>query len=317
MLVNISEGRETNAFSVYLYLEKQKFHNSEDIMLSIQVKNVTNDEIAFYIYDSPQRTDLFDKARGDDADYTTFKPVVFDMKGKNAELIVPYIITGKDKLETVSWMKKREVKLGAGETFMHTQNLKRIYNFEAGKNYRLKLHFFPFIGDVEDEKKVIISSNELSFKVINDKVYMPYHAKTPGGVTLTPSEVILLLLSAERDNQWERSLKYIDIDKFIHSYPDYSRKYDLADDYEKKLIENEFIRFLVNRKNDYLVDYRIINEEIDNNGLTSQVTVDASRNGMIKSERVKYVYRLEKSNENDYLWLVSGIEASITKGGRK
>lgn len=314
---NISDGKETYAFSVHLHLEKQKFHSSEDIMLNIQVKNVTNDEISFYIYDSPQRTDLFDKARGDDADYTTFKPVVFDMKGKNAELIVPYIITGSNKQETVSWMKKREIKLNAGETFMHTQNLKRIYNFEPGKYYRLKMHFYPFIGDTEDENKIIISSNELSFKVINDRAYIPFQAKTPSGITLTPAEVVLLLLSAERDNQWERSLKYIDIDKFIHSYPDYSRKYDLADDYDKKLIENDFIRFLVNRKNDYLIDYKIINEEIDNTGLTSYVTVDASRNSMIKTQRMKYVYRLEKNNTGDYLWLVSGLEASITKGGRK
>ncbi len=317
LLSTSSDCRETYTFSVNLHLEKQKFHNSEDIMLNIQIKNITDDEISFYIYDSPKRSDLFDKARGDNADYTTFKPVVFDMKGRNAELIVPYIINGKDSKETISWMKKREVKLAAGETFMHTQNLKRIYNFEADKNYRLRMHFFPFIGDPADENKVIISSNELSFKVINDKAYMPFHAKDPGGVKLTASEVVILLLDAERERQWERSLKYIDIDKYIHSYPDFSRKYDLADDYDKKIIEKDFIRFLVNRGNDYLVDYKVVNEEIDSTGLVSYVTVDASRNSMISSQRMKYVYRLEKNSETDYLWLVSGLEASITRGGKR
>jgi len=317
LLSNNSDCRETHGFSVYLHLEKQKFHSSEDIMLSIQIKNVTDDEISFYIYDSPKRSDLFDKARGDNADYTTFKPVAFDMKGRNAELIVPYIITGKDSKETISWMKKREVKLAAGETFMHTQNLKRIYNFALDTNYRLRLHFFPFIGEPDDENKVIVSSNELSFKVINDKVYTPFYAKDPGGVTLTPSEVVLLLLSAERENQWEKSLKYIDFDKFIHSYPDYSRKYDLADDYDKQIIEKDFKRFLVNRKNDYLVDYRIMNEEIDATGLVSYVTVAASRNSILRPQRFKYVYRLEKNNEGDYLWLVSGLEASLMKGEKR
>ncbi len=317
LLSNNSDCRETYSFSVNLHLEKQKFHNSEDIMLNIQIKNVTDDEISFFIYDSPKRSDIFDKARGDNADYTTFKPVVFDMKGKNAELIVPYIINGKESKETISWMNKREVKLAAGETFMHSQNLKRIYNFEPDKNYRLRLHFFPFIGDAAEENKVIISSNELSFKVINDKTYMPFQAKEAGGVKLTPAEVILLLLSAEKENQWERSIKYIDTDKFIHSYPDFSRKYDLADDYDKKMIEKDFLRFLVNRKNDYLLDYRIINEEIDNTGLVSYVTVDASRNSMIRPKKFKYVYRLEKNNEGDYLWLVSGLEASVMKGEKK
>lgn len=317
LLSNNSECRETNGFSVNLHLDKQKYHQSEDIMLNIQIKNITDDEISFFIYDSPKRSDLFDKARGDNADYTTFKPVAFDQKGRDAELVVPYIITGKESKETISWMKKREVKLGGGETFMHTQNLKRIYNFDTGKNYRLKLHFFPFIGEPEDENKVIVSSNELSFKVINDKAYMPYQAKDPGGIRLNPGEVVLLLLNAERENQWEKSLKYVDLDKFIHSYPDFSRKYDLADDYDKKIIEKDFIRFLVNRKNDYIIDYKIVNEEIDSTGLVSYVTVDASRNSMIKTQRVKYVYRLEKNSESDYLWLVSGLEASIMKGEKR
>jgi len=317
LIVNISDGRETHTFSVYLHLEKQKFHSSEDIMLNIQIKNITDDEISFYIYDSPRRSDIFDKARGDNADYTTFKPVLFDMKGRNAELIVPYITSGKESKETISWMKKREIKLGAGETFMHTQNLKRIYNFEPDKSYRLRLHFFPFIGDAEDESKVIVSGNELSFKVIPDKSYLPYEAKNPGGVRLTPAEVILLLLDAEKAGQWEKSLKYIDLDKFIHSYPDFSRKYDMADDYDKKFIEKDFIRFLVTRKNDYLLDYRIVNEEIDSTGLVSYVTVDAGRNGMVKKQKFKYIYRLEKNNEGDYLWLVSGLEASIMKGEKR
>ena len=312
-----SDCRETYSFSVTLHLEKQKFHKSEDIMLNIRIKNVTDDEISFFIYDSPKRSDLFDRAKGDDADFTTFKPVIFDMKGRNAELIVPYLVTGKDAKETISWMKKREIRLGAGETFMHSQNLRRIYNFEPDKTYRMKLHFFPFVGETEDENKVIISSNELTFKVINDRAYLPYNAKLPGGVMLNPGEVIHLLLNAEKENQWERSLKYIDIDKFIHSYPDFSRKYDLADDYNKKIIENDFTRFLVNRKNEYLVDYRIINEEIDSTGLVSYVTVDASRNSILRPKRFKYVYRLEKNNESDSLWLVSGLEASVVKGEKK
>jgi hypothetical protein len=310
-------GNEIHGFSVTLFLDKQKYHNSEDIILNIQIKNITDDAQSFFIYDSPKRSDLFDKARGDDADYTTFKPVLYDMKGRTGELVVPYIITGKNARETLSWMKKREIRLGPGETFMHAQNLKRIYNFTTDKNYRLKLHFFPFVGEQGHENKVVVSSNEVSFKLIKDKTYIPYQAKTVSGVKLKASEVILLLLNAEKDGEWERALKYIDLDKFIHSYPDFSRKYDIADDYDKKIIEQDFIRYLVNRRNDYLVDFKIINEEIDSTGLVSYVYVSASRSSMIKPLRFRYVYRLEKNNENDYLWLVSGLEATIIKSEKR
>ena len=314
--LKISYSKEVYPFRINLFLEKQKYHNSEDLILNIQVKNITDDEIEFYIYDSPNRTDIFNREKGDNADYTTFKPVVYDMNGINAELIAPYIISEKNSKETISWMNKRIVKLGPNETLMHSQNLRRIYNFDIDKNYRLKLHFFPFIGDADDENKIVISSNELSFKIVNDKQYAPRTEKNPDDMKLRPSEVITLLLSAEKDNQMERSFKYINIEKFIYSYPDFSRKYDLADDYDKKVIEKEFIRSFINKKNDYLLDYKILNEEIDSTGLISYVTVDASRSSMIKTQRLKYIYRLEKDNKNDYLWLVSGLEASIVRGGK-
>jgi len=314
--LNISYSKEVYPFRINLYLEKQKYHNSEDIILNIQIENITDDEILFYVYDSPKRTDIFNREKGDNADYTTFKPVVYDMNGKNAELIVPYIISEKNSKETISWMKKRTVKLAPGETLMHSQNLRRIYNFEIDKNYRLKLHFFPFIGDADDENKIVISSNELSFKIVNDKLYAPRTEKNPDDMKLKPSEIVYLLLGAEKDKQIERAFKYINIEKFIYSYPDFSRKYDLADDYDKKVIEKEFIRSFINKKNDYLLDYKILNEEIDSTGLISYVTVDASRSSMIKTQRLKYVYRLEKDSKNDYLWLVSGLEATIIRGGK-
>ncbi|MCL2154911.1 MAG: hypothetical protein FWH53_04520, partial [Leptospirales bacterium] len=226
--LDISYSKEVYPFRINLFLEKQKYHNSEDLILNIQVKNITDDEIEFYIYDSPKRTDIFNREKGDNADYTTFKPVVYDMNGRNAELIAPYIISEKNSKETISWMNKRIVKLGPNETLMHSQNLRRIYNFDVDKNYRLKLHFFPFIGDADDENKIVISSNELSFQIVNDRQYAPRIEKNPDDMKLRPSEIINLLLSAEKDNQMERSFKYINIEKFIYSYPDFSRKYDLA-----------------------------------------------------------------------------------------
>lgn len=48
MLSISTDCRETYPFSVLLNLDKQKYHNSEDIMLNIQIKNMTNDEITFF-----------------------------------------------------------------------------------------------------------------------------------------------------------------------------------------------------------------------------------------------------------------------------
>jgi len=316
-VVSQGYGKDTHAFRVHLHTDKLKFYNNDEIIVKISIKNVTDEPAVFYLYDSPDRSDIFDRKRGDTADYTTFKPVVFDMNGKNAELIVPYIIEDKNTVETLSWMVKREIKLGPGEIFTHSQNLRRIYNILPEKNYRLKLHFFPYIGDKDDENLVVVSSNEIKFRVTRDKAYEAFKPKEPNSVRLSPSEVVLLLISAEREGSTERAVKYLDIDKFIHSYPDFSRRYDISDDIDKKNIEKEFIRYLINKRDNPLAEYRIVSEEIESSGVVAYVSVEAKREGLIRPSRFRYVYRLEKNAETDYIWLVAGLEALVIRDVRK
>jgi len=310
-------GKDIHVFRVHLHTDKLKFYNNDEIIVKISIKNVSDEPAVFYIYDSPERVDIFDRKRGDTSDYTTFKPVVYDMNGKNAELVVPYITSDKNAAETLSWMIKREIKLGPGEIFSHSQNLRRIYDILPEKNYRLKLHFFPYVGDKDDENQVVVSSNEIKFRVSRDKSYEAFKPKDPNSVRLSPSEVVLLLINAEREGSTERAIKYLDIDKFIHSYPDFSRRYDISDDTDKKNIEKEFIRYLINKRDDPLAEYRIVSEEIDASGITAYVSVEAKREGLIRPSRFRYVYRLEKNAETDYIWLVAGLEALVIRDVRK
>jgi len=305
-------GGNINAFSVYLQMDKLKFYASEDITVNVVIRNITDELATFYVYDLPGRTDLFDRPRGDAADYNTFKPVVYDMTGKTAEIIVPYVISAKNQKDTLSWMKRREVRLGPGETFTHSQNIKRIYNLQSDNEYRIRLHFFPFIGE-QDENKLAISSNELVFRVTRDRAYLPYQAKELGGIRIVPSEVVLLVLNAERDGTWERMIKYLDLGKYIHSYPDFARKYDMADDYDKKNIEKDFTRYLISVRKSPLSDFKVIDEEIEASGLISYVTVSVTRKRLLKPERYKYIYKLERNSIDDNIWLVSGIEARVIK----
>lgn len=309
------------SFSVYLKMEKLKFYVSEEVMLHIVIKNITDEPATFYVFDLPDNTDyykddLFGKTRGDQADFNTFRPVVYDMNGRNAELIVPYNISGSELKKSLSWMVRRAVTLGPGESFTHTQNLSKIYKLQPDTDYRMKLHFFPFLND-QDEDKLLLSSNEIKFTIARDREYQPYKTVDAGGVRLVPSEVIILLLNAEKDGYWDRAVKYIDVEKFIHSYPDFSRKYDLADDSDKKIIEKDFIRYFISKRSDYLVDFRIVNEEIEPSGLVATVSVVVSRKSLIRPERYRYVYTLQKNSMDDYIWMVSGIEATIIRNVKR
>lgn len=313
--VNQRKG-DIHSFSVYLKMEKLKFYSSEDVVLHVVIKNITDEVASFYVFDPPGREDLFNRDRGDTADYNTFKPVMYDMNGRTAELIVPYVVTGKDVKETLSWMTRREIRLGPGESFTRTLSLGKIYRLQADTDYRIKLHFFPFIGDPDGEK-LSISDNELKVRISRDREYQPYKAADVKGVRLVPSEVVILLMNAEKDGYWERAVKFIDVEKFIHSYPDFSRKYDLADDSDKKIIEKDFIRYFISKRSDYLIDFSVVSEEVEPSGLVSYVSVVASRKSLIKPERYRYVYRLEKNSIDDYIWMVSGLEATIVREVKK
>lgn len=312
---------DVHSFNVYLKMEKLKFHSSEDVVLHIVVRNITDEAATFYVFDMPSdsnayKDNIYGEARGDVADFNIFRPVVYDMNGKNADIVVPYVTSGKKLKETLSWMERREINLGPGESFTHTQSLGKIYKLQADTDYRVKLHFFPFLND-PDEDQAIISSNELKFKVVRDKEYQPYKSADNNGIRLVPSEVVILLLNAEKEGYWDRAVKFINVEKFIHSYPEFSRRYDLADDSEKKNIEKEFIKYFISKRSDYLIEFKVVEEDIEPSGLVSRVSVIVSRNSLMRPERYKYVYTLSKNSLDDYIWMVSGIEATIIRDKKR
>ena len=311
-------AREESYRGLDIILKTAKFNYAinEDIILNIYVRNISDDIITFTVYDSPERSDIYDRPRGDISGYTTFQPVIYDMQGRNAELIVPYIIGSEDMDKILSWMVKREISLGPGETFIRSQNLKNIYKFDRDRDYRLKLNFLPDLGS-NNGSAVIMSSNEVKFRVNPEKVYSPGEKADPSAIVLTPGEVVLLVLSAEYENRFSRGIKYIDIEKYINSYPEFTRKYNLADDYGKRTIERDFIRYLTLRRNDYLISFEIKNEEINESGTVAFVEAEAERKSIVRPDRYRYRFRLEKRSPEDKIWLLAGLEASVIKDVRK
>src|SRR5271157_799970 len=64
-----------------LRLDRLTFYEDENITLRLCVKNPMDTEQSFTIYEK----------KGDiNAAYMTYQPVVFDMKGNEAEIVVPY-----------------------------------------------------------------------------------------------------------------------------------------------------------------------------------------------------------------------------------
>jgi hypothetical protein len=262
--------------------------------------------------------------------YTTFQPVVYDMNGRLAELIVPYKMENKTIEQIMPDLLDRNIELGPDETFTHTVNLSKFFKLKPGVKYRVRGLFYP---DIKNDL-FIKGDNELIFKVDNDRSFV----KIRSGIVekaedrtysreIAPSEVITLALNAEKNNDWERLRKYIFIEKLINSYSRFVKDYNQSDSAEKKEIEENFVKYLSRDRHDYIVDFKILKEFKDEKGNKAFVEALVERSGYKKPNRYKYIYTLEKkelteqyTNKKSYdhdLWLITNLDAVIMKGGTK
>jgi hypothetical protein len=296
-----NDTKGSSSLGVFLYMEKYTFNSNESVLLHINIKNQSNIKKSFKIYD---------------ADYTSFRPVVYDMNGKETVTLVDYRLKNKTILEAIKDSNVRTIELSQNEIFSHTVDLKNFYNIEPEKEYRVKVLFSP---DVENQNS-IISNNQLSFKTLKFS-----SDTTKSGISriikftsptreLSPYEVILLFLRAEKDRSWDDYFKYIDIEKFIKAYPDYVKIYNQAikknDVEQKEKIVIQFVNFLKEERSDYIISYTVQNElkKSENN---SYVDALVKRFAARTPVFYKYRYSLERF-EN--LWLITDVEVTVAKG---
>lgn len=301
LLANSSHEKEAiQGLKVHISLDKQKYFADEPVKLKIHVKNTTDENISFEVYDSEKSTD---------PTYTTFQPLIFDMKGREAESSVNYRLENRDVKQVLKGLYKRTVHLGPGESIVHAVNLREIYSLNKNITYRVKNYFFPdFSGNT-----VLYSDNELKFRIVEERSDIKQKSRDLPR-EISPSEVVLLVLNAEKGRDWDRLIKYIDPKKLISAYPDYVKRYNQADTVEKSRLEEEFLAFLSNDRDDYILDFRIKKEELEEDGRIAYVDVIIERFRPGKSLKYKYKYTLERHKN---LWLVINLDASVIKGSAR
>ena len=287
---------------VYVKMTRVSFGSDESIPVEICVQNRGNERKSFSLYG-----DL----------YTTFQPVVYDNLGREAEIIVPHRLMNRDDGDVLRLKPARIIELDGGETFVQRIDLRKFYRFDS-REYRVRIFFFP---DAADRRESVSSHNMMTFTV--RKPYSPSRwvadrRKTPA---ITPSEIVRLFLTAERNREWENHIKYINLQKYINSYPKFVKKYNdpLNDFGEREKIEQEFIEYLKHQRRDYLMDFKIANETILRDSVTDDPTnaivkVFVKRFGARKPFVYRYTYKLEKTGMSSDYWKITDVDASVIKG---
>jgi len=194
--------------------------------------------------------------------------------------------------------------------FTHTVNVKDLFELKLNTMYRIQGLFYP---DFE-ENRLIKAYNELVFKIIEQKHYSKPSDVDAIDRSISPKEVMLLTLKAEKDRDWSNWKKYVNIEKYINAFPEFVQKYYRANYEEKKEIEKDFIAFATRERDYYLVDYRVIDEMIEKDRAVAYVDVIVDRFGIRKTNRYKCRYTLEQYRN---LWLVTDEEATVMKGVKR
>ena len=234
-------------------------------------------------------------------------PVIFDMAGRKAELIVPYRLEGTKLKDLLNGLPKRVINLSPGEQFIHKINLRKIYNIKPDKKYRVKAFLFPNL-----KKKIVVrSQNELSFvSTSRDHIVIQSGIREPKREIL-PLETVHLALLAEKREEWGKFIRFIDLRRYINSYPDFVKRYQSAGKKYRGAILQEFKNFLFRQRGDYIIKFNVYNSELSDDEKTAYVEAKVKRFAARRNENYKYRFKLVKRNK---FWLITKIDATVTKG---
>ncbi len=291
---------ERPAFRVQISMDQYAYDGDGPVKLHIRVLN------------SAFRQEIFKVA---DVEYLTFQPVVYAPNGREAEIVVSHRLKKVSKQEVLKDIVPRTIILSRNETFIHTVDLKKIYKISALGEYRVRVYFMP-----DPEKDFAIpSENVARFKIVrpadyaSNSLYGPVREKRvePSRFSLSPREVVMLFLAAEKEKKWDNYFKYVKLESYIQSFPEFGKLYNASDDVEKLKIEDEFITFIKKGREDYITGFSVGKESMVEGNRIAYVDSGVSRYGTKFGFSYTYKYTLEKF---DTLWLITGVEATLRKG---
>lgn len=291
-VVAVTPVFELPALTVVVSFDKEKMVMGEAVKLNYSVQNRSDKVQSFKLFNLP---------------YTTVQPRVYDRKGREAELIVKHKQKKESTIKAVTGLQSRLVELDPGESYSIIINLADIYKLNPDQDYLVKGYLFPFAADNEMN---IAGSNVEIFKISSAPAPIQEGEDIVQSRSITPGEIINLWFIAEKNRNWNVYIKYIDLEKYVEAFPQYSQQYLRAkgDPYRQQKVINEFRDYLRQNRNDYLMEYEILNETGLDNRHEAVVDVSVKRFGPARPIVYYYKYTLERYND---FWVITNVEATV------
>ena len=289
-----------SSIRVIIRMDRLHFSPDDPVEVHVMLKNISSGTVSFVLYEDTDNM----------VTYTSFQPMVADMDGRRPECLVAYDMEGKTDEDEAKRLISRKVELHPNEEFTTTLNLRNIYALHSGTRYRVRGFFIPSFP----KKEMLKSDNEIAFRLTDENRPVPIQKQVIPHRPVTPSEVVLLMLESEKNENWDRMNNFIDHDSYIYSYPDFGRKYQQGNVYERASVRESFKNFISRKRKDYIVQYKVEGEVIEPEKDIATVDAVVDRNRENATDRYRYRFILKGNNS---IWLVTGVEAIVLKGVKK
>ncbi|MBN2435931.1 MAG: hypothetical protein JXK07_11765 [Spirochaetes bacterium] len=279
-------------------LKRTTFHDVRYIEAEIIVQNRGKKPASFIVYDKP---------------YTTFQPVVYDVNGREAPVKVAYRLTGLRADQVLGGVAARTILLVPGEKYSCGVNLADYYEFAHGREYKVRL---LFLRDAAG-KEARLGGNIARLSVSRERLAPVQPQVAIDGIeaeegAIRPEEIVHLFLMAEQRERWNDYLKYIDLEQYIYSFPDYAKAYLSGGDVVKREALRDFSTYLIKSRPDTISEYKIVSETVEDGRARVSVLIKRAAAGMPFT--YNYTYSLEKKSA---VWMITGVTASVARDIRQ
>ncbi len=278
-------------FKVYIQTERLIFAAGNPIKFTLSIKNISNFPREIKVYS---------------ADYTTFQFIVFNKQGREADIIVPFRQRNQNVTDIANNSRAHSIIISPGETISREVDLSKYYNIKDTFTYKVRGFFMPDARVAHALK----SENTIYFRVKADRAIIKEDPLISSNEGISPSEIIMLFLNAEKKQDNKNYIKYIKLKKYINSFSDFAVAYNNSDNVYRKKILRDFTKYLITPRNDYIVDFKVKKQIIYTNENKAEVNALVIRKGVRINFSYNYRYYLEKYR--DY-WLITNVNATISR----
>ena len=285
----------TGEFRVFVKSDVLSYEYGNPAWMEICVQNLSDRNAFFKVYPAP---------------YTTFQPIVYTMEGTEEETRVRYRKSNRTVDQVTAMMVPRIIELAPNEIFHYKADLRDFYNLVPGRRYSIRGFFLPDARQpmvVRSDNTLVVNMN----RSLDTEVEPAEVLRKP---KINPAEVAVLFLRAEKDGRWADMIKYLNLESYINVYPDFAMSYNSGTEAQKRAVLRDFISHLSRPRTDYILDYDVRNEEINDEGRSALVKAFVRRHGSVTPFSYEYRFTMEKSGA---LWRITSADATIKKDRRR